>query len=126
MHIKTASPQDRHDAIDERRAAMAYVAEAFAEATLDGIEEDCLVQAALFTAFQSLVETYGEDAAATFAERLPERIRHGEFSIALSAISSLPCPLPPRVLLPRREQVAGRLDEGKRVALVDGLPTSGP
>ena len=67
---------------DERRAALAYVEEAFAEATLDGIEEDCFVQAALFTAFQTLVGVYGEDAVADFAERLPERIRHGEFSIA--------------------------------------------
>jgi hypothetical protein len=82
MMIKTVSSQDRFDAMDDRRIALAYVAEAFAEASLDGIEEDCLVQAALFTAFRSLVDTYGEDAAATFAERLPERIRHGEFSVA--------------------------------------------
>ncbi len=75
------STQARLDATDDRRAALAYLAEAFAEATLDGIEEDCFVQAALFTAFQTLVDVYGEDAAATFAERLPERIRHGEFSI---------------------------------------------
>lgn len=81
MTTDQPATQARLDAMDDRRAALAYLAEAFAEATLDGIEEDCFVQAALFTAFQTLVDVYGEDAAATFAERLPERIRHGEFSI---------------------------------------------
>jgi hypothetical protein len=81
MLINTNASEELFDTTDERRAALAYVAEAFAEATLDGIEEDCFVQAALFTAFQTLVDIYGEDAAATFAERLPERIRQGEFSV---------------------------------------------
>ena len=81
MSTNTSSSQDHADAADDRRAALAYVAEAFAEATLEGIEEDFLVHAALFTAFQVIVETYGEDAAAVFAERLPERIRQGEFSV---------------------------------------------
>lgn len=83
MTSDLSSQRDRFEAEDDRRVALAYVAEAFAEATLDGIEEDCFVQAALFTAFQTLVDIYGEDAVATFAERLPERVRHGEFSIAV-------------------------------------------
>ena len=74
--------EDGSDAADRRRAALAYLAEAFAEATLDGIEKDCFVQAALFTALQTMVASYGEDATAEFAARLPERIRHGEFSLA--------------------------------------------
>ena len=79
---QTSSEQEgRAEAAEERLLALSYVTEALAEATLDGIEEDCFAQAALFTAFQSLVSTYGEDAAADFAQRLPERIRHGEFSI---------------------------------------------
>ena len=82
MLTDTYTVQEQSEGIDERRAALAYVEEAFAEATLDGIEEDCFIQAALFTAFQSLVGVYGEDAVATFAERLPERVRHGEFSVA--------------------------------------------
>lgn len=72
---------DDQVAADERRAALAYVTEAFAEAILDGIEADCFAQAALFTALQELVVTYGEDPVAGFAERLPDRIRHGEFSV---------------------------------------------
>ncbi len=66
----------------QQQAALSYVTEAFEEARLDGIEDDCLVQMALFATFAELVRTYGEEAAATFAERLPERIRHGEFTVA--------------------------------------------
>lgn len=66
---------------DERRAALAYLSEAWEEARLEGIDGDCLAQVALFTAIHELVSTYGEDATARFAEGLSERIRHGEFSL---------------------------------------------
>jgi hypothetical protein len=65
---------------DERRAALAYLSEAWEEARLDGIDGDCLAQVALFAAIHELVSTYGEDATARFAEGLSERIRRGEFS----------------------------------------------
>jgi hypothetical protein len=61
--------------------AFGYVQEAWAEARLDGIDGDCLAQACLFTALAEFVTTYGEDAAATFAEGLSARIRNGEFSL---------------------------------------------
>ncbi|RFB81456.1 hypothetical protein DYH55_00710 [Methylovirgula sp. 4M-Z18] len=83
MNLTFTYDQSDSAAADERRAALAYVTEAFAEAIMDGIESDCFAQAALFTALQELVQTYGEEAVATFAERLPERVRHGEFSVAL-------------------------------------------
>jgi hypothetical protein len=73
---------ERADAADERRAALAYVGEALAEATLDGIEESCFAQAALFTAFEAMVRHFGEEPVATFAEGLADRVRHGEFSSA--------------------------------------------
>ncbi len=66
---------------DERRAALAYLSDAWAEARLDGIDGDCLAQVALFTALGELVTTYGEEATATFAEGLGKRIRGGEFTI---------------------------------------------
>ena len=66
---------------DQKRAALGYLQEAWAEAKLDGIDGDCLAQASLFTAFLEFVSTYGEDAAARFAEGLSERIRNGEFTI---------------------------------------------
>lgn len=65
-----------------KRVALTYVAEAFAEAELDGLDGDCMVQAALFAAFRQLVEVYGEEPTAVYAETLPERIRGGGFSTA--------------------------------------------
>lgn len=74
---------ETNGADDERRAALAYVTEAFAEAILAGIESESFAHAALFAALQELVETYGEEAVAQFAGRLPDRIRGGEFTIAV-------------------------------------------
>ena len=65
---------------DARRAALHYVSEAFAEAVLDGIDVESFADAALCAAFRELVAVYGEETAARLAERLPERVRHGEFS----------------------------------------------
>jgi hypothetical protein len=70
------------DPAEERRAALGYLAEAWAEARLDGIDGDCLAQACLFTALAELVTTYGEDAAARYTEGLANRIRNGEFSVS--------------------------------------------
>jgi hypothetical protein len=42
-----------------------------------------MAQACLFAALIEFVSTYGEDAASTFAEGLPSRIRNGEFSTNL-------------------------------------------
>jgi len=66
---------------EQKRAALGYMQEAWAEARLDGIDGDCLAQACLFTALAEFVSTYGEEAAAAFAEGLGERIRNGEFSL---------------------------------------------
>ena len=78
-HSFTSS--DRIEVVDERHYALTLMMDAFAEANLDGLPEDSMTQAALFVAFQKLVSCYGEEAVAVFAERLPERIRHGEFSV---------------------------------------------
>ncbi len=66
---------------EQKMAALGYLREAWAEAKLDGIDGDCLAQASLFTALAEFVTTYGEDAAAKFAEGLGNRIRNGEFSV---------------------------------------------
>jgi hypothetical protein len=66
---------------EQKRIALGYLQEAWAEARLDGIDGDCLAQACLFAALAELVTTYGEDAAATFADGLSKRIRNGEFSL---------------------------------------------
>jgi hypothetical protein len=69
---------------EQKRVALGYVQEAWAEGRLDGIDGDCMAQAALFAAFIELVSTYGEEAAADYAEGLAGRIRNGEFSIVLA------------------------------------------
>ena len=78
-----AQPQEPLSDHEQKRAALNYLHEAWAEARHDGIDGDCLAQACLFTAFAELVTIYGEDATAKFAEGLAARIRNGEFSIEL-------------------------------------------
>ncbi|MBV8840986.1 MAG: hypothetical protein JO000_30985 [Alphaproteobacteria bacterium] len=69
---------------EQKQLALSYLHEAWGEARLDGVDGDCLAQAALFTALAELVTTYGEDATAKYAEGLSARIRNGEFSLPLS------------------------------------------
>jgi hypothetical protein len=66
---------------EQKRVALGYLREAWAEARLDGVDGDCLAQACLFAAFAEFVSTYGEDAAASLADGLGVRIRNGEFTI---------------------------------------------
>ena len=76
--IHTPAQPPEHE---QKRAALGYLREAWAEARLDGIDGDCLAQACLFAAFAEFVTTYGEEPAARFAEGLAMRIRNGEFSV---------------------------------------------
>ncbi len=69
---------------EQKQAALGYLSEAWAEAKLDGIDGDCMAQACLFAAITEFVSTYGEDAAARFAEGLSKRIHNGEFSLDLA------------------------------------------
>jgi hypothetical protein len=78
-----APAQDLASDREQKRAALGYLQEAWAEARLDGVDSDCLAQACLFAALAEFVNTYGEDAAATFTDGLGSRIRNGEFSLAL-------------------------------------------
>jgi hypothetical protein len=66
---------------EQKRVALGYLQEAWAEARLDGIDGDCLAQASLFLTLVEFVSTYGEDAAAAYTNGLAARIRNGEFSL---------------------------------------------
>lgn len=79
-HLHDDPPSDH----EQKRLALCYLQEAWAEARLDGIDGDCLAQTSLFTALAELVSTYGEEATARFAEGLAARIRNGEFSLGLA------------------------------------------
>ena len=74
-----------HDPVpdhEQKRVALGYLHEAWAEARLDGVDGDCLAQACLFAALAEFVTTYGEEPAARFTEGLATRIRNGEFTIS--------------------------------------------
>jgi hypothetical protein len=75
---------DREKHSNERFAALSYLEEAWEGAMLDGLPPECVAQAALFRAFAELVESFGEEATAKFAEGLPDRLRRGEFTLAVA------------------------------------------
>jgi len=79
--ITVRDPLPEHE---QKRAALGYLNEAWAEARHDGVDGDCLAQASLFAAFAELVGTYGEDAVAKFVEGLPVRVRNGQFSTQMA------------------------------------------
>jgi len=84
MTVQVTQASDPGRDHEHKRAALGYLHEAWAEAQLEGIDGDCLAQACLFAAFAEFVATYGEEAAANFAEGLAVRIRNGEFSLVLA------------------------------------------
>ncbi len=69
---------------EQKRLALGYLQDAWAEAAHEGIDGDCLAQTALFLALAELISTYGEEAAGRYADNLGARIRNGEFSVARS------------------------------------------
>ena len=69
---------------DQKMAALSYLNEAWAEAKLDGVDPDCMAQTCLFAAFAELVTTYGEEAAAKYADGISKRILAGEFSVDIA------------------------------------------
>jgi hypothetical protein len=66
---------------EKKRVALTYLTEAWDEALAEGVDSEILAHAALFAALSDLISTYGEEAVAGLAERLPERIRACEFTL---------------------------------------------
>jgi hypothetical protein len=73
--------QDEMVIAEKKRVALSYLIEAWDEAIAEGVDSEILAHAALFAALSDLVTTYGEDAVAGLAERLPDRIRASEFTL---------------------------------------------
>lgn len=86
MEQSTRSYEARSPVSDQeqKRVALSYLHEAWAEACHDGVDGDCMAQACLFAAFAELVATYGEDAAAEYAETIAGKVRNGEYSVDLA------------------------------------------
>ncbi|MDR3421285.1 MAG: hypothetical protein P4L80_08625 [Xanthobacteraceae bacterium] len=86
MTTATQTPT-AHEAVpdhEQKRLALGYLQDAWAEAHHEGIDGDCLAQTALFLALAELISTYGEEATARYTENFALRIRNGEFSVELS------------------------------------------
>jgi hypothetical protein len=66
---------------EEKKLALQFLRDAWEEAAYEGVDRDCLATASIFAALSELISTYGEDAVAVMCERLPERVRGGEFSL---------------------------------------------
>lgn len=67
---------------EEKQLALRYLLDAWEEAVYEGVDSDCLATAAIFAALSELITTYGEEPVAVMCERLPERVRTGEFTLA--------------------------------------------
>ena len=76
-------PRDYPPENEQKRLALSYLQDAWTEAFHEGVDGDCLAQTALFLALAELISTYGEEAAARYAENIGPRIRNGEFSVKL-------------------------------------------
>lgn len=69
-------------AAEEKQIALRYLLDAWEEAVYEGIDPDCLATAAIFAALSDMIATYGEEPVAAMCERLPERVRTGEFTLS--------------------------------------------
>ena len=67
---------------EPKQQALRYILDAWEEAIYEGIDPDCIATAAIFAALSDMISTYGEEPVAKMTERLPERIRTGEFTVA--------------------------------------------
>ena len=73
------APDPRDDAT--RQLALEYIAAAWNEAEEDGVGSDALAHASLFAALTTLVNSFGDEAAAVLIATLPDRIRAGEYNL---------------------------------------------
>lgn len=75
----SVTPPSDHD--DQRHVALEYIAQAWQDARDQGLENEAIAHAALFASLASLISNFGEDSVADMLDRLPQRVRVGEFSL---------------------------------------------
>lgn len=80
--ISGGNPADTDENHKAKHAALRYILDAWEEAVYEGIDPDCVATAAIFAALSDMIATYGEEPVAKMVERLPDRIRIGEFTVA--------------------------------------------
>jgi len=80
--LKSTSGPTFSTPADEKQVALRYLLDAWEEAVYEGVDPDCLATAAIFAALSDMIATYGEEPVAAMCERLPERVRAGEFTVS--------------------------------------------
>jgi predicted YcjX-like family ATPase len=84
MMLKIADRTMATTPAEEKQLALQFLLDAWEEAAYEGVDRDCIATAAIFAALSELISTYGEEPVAVMCERLPERVRGGEFTLARS------------------------------------------
>jgi hypothetical protein len=79
-----ATAREREAIAEQKRAALDLLGDAFSAGLAEGLDADCLAQAALFFALKEFVTTYGEEPVARFTEKLPQRVLNGEFTLRVA------------------------------------------
>jgi hypothetical protein len=82
MHKIAALTRLNANSTETKQAALRYILDAWEEAVYDGLDSDAIATAAIFAALSDMIGTYGEEPVAIMCERLPERIRSGEFTVS--------------------------------------------
>ncbi len=81
MFLLTDLDKNSDEFQDERKLALEYLADAWSEAEEEGLNNEAIAHAALFAAIATLVRDFGEESTAQLMEKLPRRIRHGEYTL---------------------------------------------
>ena len=81
MDKLTAKTSPARSNSEAKHLALRYILDAWEEAIYDGLDPDCIATAAIFAALSDMIASYGDEPVAVMCERLPERIRAGEFTL---------------------------------------------
>lgn len=76
----TEGPLSDRAVAEGKRKALTRVLDMWDAALRDGVPSEALASAAIFAALTELVDLYGVEPVAEFADGLPARIRAGEFT----------------------------------------------
>ena len=79
--MQTSDFKDLADSDDLSFKALSLILAAWDEGTENGVSQEQMAHAALFTALTDLVSLYGEDAVKKLAQGLERRIELGEFTL---------------------------------------------
>jgi hypothetical protein len=77
----TAKTTPQRTVNEAKHLALRYILDAWEEAIYEGLDPDAIATAAIFAALSDMIASYGDEPVAAMCERLPERVRAGEFTL---------------------------------------------